>query len=91
MVVLFLMLKSPLFCSFKLSRDYLLGQAEAYGILCKIFTSCKTDEKINIEFLTKFYTVLNYGLKVPQFFNSETSPPSNSDSVIVTSFSLSLL
>lgn len=45
--------------------DYILGQAEAYGILCKIFCSVKTNETIDTNYLSRFYALLVHGLKVP--------------------------
>lgn len=50
------------------NRDFILGQAEAYGILCKIFCSVKTNEKILPEYLSRFYTIILVGLKVPSNF-----------------------
>lgn len=47
------------------NRDFILGQAEAYGILCKLFCSVKTNEKILPEYLNRFYALLLIGLKVP--------------------------
>ena len=47
------------------SREFVLGQAEAYGILCKIFCSIKTNEKILPEYLSRFYTLILVGLRVP--------------------------
>jgi len=50
------------------TREFILGQAEAYGILCKIFCSVKTGEKILPEYLSRFYSILQAGLKVPGNF-----------------------
>lgn len=57
----------------QLNRDFVLGQAEAYGILCKIFCSVKTNEKILPEYLSRFYTVLLIGLRVPTNFGDMNS------------------
>ena len=54
--------------SLKQSREYVLGQAEAYGILCKIFCSVKTNEKILPQYLSRFYSLLLVGLKIPSNF-----------------------
>ena len=50
------------------NREFILGQAEAYGILCKVFCSVKTGEKILPEYLSRFYKLLLVGLKVPSNF-----------------------
>ncbi len=52
----------------QLNRDFVLGQAEAYGIMCKIFCSIKTNECILPEYLSRFYTILLLGLRVPSNF-----------------------
>lgn len=54
-------------------REFILGQAEAYGILCKIFCSKKTNEKILPEYLSRFYTIVLVGLKVPANFGDLNS------------------
>jgi hypothetical protein len=56
-----------------LYKDYMLGQAEAYGILCKIFSSCKTGEQILPDYLSRFYACLYYGLKIPANFHELTN------------------
>lgn len=55
------------------SREFILGQAEAYGILCKIICSKKTNEKILPEYLSRFYTIVLVGLKVPGNFGDLNS------------------
>lgn len=55
------------------SRDFIRGQAEAIGILCKIFCSIKTNEKILPEYLSRFYTIVLVGLKVPSNFGELNS------------------
>ena len=55
------------------NRDFVQGQAEAYGILCKIVCSTKTNEQILPEYLSRFYTLLLIGLKVPQNFGDMNS------------------
>lgn len=55
------------------NREFILGQAEAYGILCKIFCSVKTNEKILPEYLSRFYTLILVGLKVPNNFGEMNS------------------
>jgi len=57
----------------QLNRDFVLGQAEAYGILCKLFCSIKTNEQILPEYLSRFYTLLLIGLKVPTNFGDMNS------------------
>ena len=57
----------------KTSRDYILGQAEAYGILCKIFCSVKTNEPILAEYLSRFYSLVLIGLKIPPNFGDFNS------------------
>jgi hypothetical protein len=47
------------------NREFVLGQAEAYGILCRLFCSVKTNEEIMPEYLSRFYALLVHGLKVP--------------------------
>ena len=46
----------------------MLGQSEAYGILCKIFCSIRTNETISAQYLSRFYSLLIIGLKVPANF-----------------------
>ena len=45
--------------------DFILGQAEAYGCLSKIFCSLNTNECVNIDYLATFYALLLTGLKNP--------------------------
>jgi hypothetical protein len=45
------------------NRDFVLGQAEAYGILCRIFCSVKTNEQILPEYLSRFYALIINGLR----------------------------
>jgi len=54
--------------SLKHNREYVLGQAEAYGILCKIFCSIRTNEKVLQQYLSRFYSLLLIGLKIPSNF-----------------------
>lgn len=46
-------------------REFVLGQAEAFGALCRIFCSVKTNETILPEYLSRFYALLLHGLRVP--------------------------
>jgi hypothetical protein len=48
-----------------INREFVYGQAEAYGILCKIICSVKSNEKIASEYLSRFYALLQLGLRVP--------------------------
>jgi hypothetical protein len=47
------------------NKDYVHGQAEAFGLLCKIFCSVKTNENIMPDYLSRFYSLLSHGLRVP--------------------------
>jgi hypothetical protein len=47
------------------NREFVLGQAEAYGVLCRLFCSVKTNEEIMPEYLSRFYALLIHALKVP--------------------------
>ena len=47
------------------SREFVLGQAEAYGILCRLFGSVKTNESVLPEYLSRFYALIIFGLKIP--------------------------
>ena len=44
------------------NKDYVLGQAEAYGTLCKIFASIKSNEHVLPDYLARFYSLIQLGL-----------------------------
>lgn len=46
------------------SGGYESGRAEALGALCRIIGSKSTDEDILPQYLSRFYLVLNHGLKI---------------------------
>ena len=78
----------------KQNREYLLGQAEAYGILCKIFCSIRTNENVSQQYLSRFYSLLLIGLKVPANFGDFNSTTMEYEcgeilaSIIVNGFNL---
>lgn len=47
-------------------EKYDAGRAEAYGALCRIFTSKKTGEEILPIYLSRFYVSIYQGLQIPE-------------------------
>ncbi|CAF0795146.1 unnamed protein product [Brachionus calyciflorus] len=51
--------------------EFANGQAEAIGCLCRIFCCLKTGEKVNMEYLSRFYSILTTCLNKQVLINDE--------------------
>ncbi len=57
---------NPLFDMSEFPDNYEAGRAEACGMLCRIFTSRKSDEEIQQAYLGRFYVAFSQGVRVDE-------------------------
>ncbi|XP_022103685.1 ral GTPase-activating protein subunit beta-like [Acanthaster planci] len=62
---------NPLFDMSEFPDSYEAGRAEACGMLCRIFTSRKSDEEIQQAYLGRFYVAFSQGVRVDEALSGQ--------------------
>ncbi|XP_038075013.1 ral GTPase-activating protein subunit beta-like isoform X2 [Patiria miniata] len=62
---------NPLFDMSEFPDNYEAGRAEACGMLCRIFTSRKSDEEIQQAYLGRFYVAFSQGVRVDEALSGQ--------------------